>query len=83
MNECSKFEHVGGGAMHDLFEQSATWSRPAFVPKYEPSRTRICRACGGTMVFVTSIMRVTEPGRMHMFECAECKKLDFMGELSR
>jgi hypothetical protein len=64
--------------MQDFIEQPKT---SAFVAGAEPPpRIRTCRACGGAMLFVTKIMRVSEPGHMRMFECVECKKLDFIPE---
>jgi hypothetical protein len=39
-----------------------------------------CPDCRTSMCFAVSIARVTEPGRVQVFECATCKKLDFLPE---
>jgi hypothetical protein len=37
-----------------------------------------CDSCGQSMVFVTTIARVTEPGMVRVFECMKCEKLTFL-----
>ena len=32
------------------------------------------------MVFVATIPRVTEPGRVRLFQCEDCEKVDFRAE---
>jgi hypothetical protein len=40
----------------------------------------ICGKCGLPMPFVTVIARVTEPGKVRLFQCYECKKIEFRPE---
>jgi hypothetical protein len=44
-------------------------------PKQGPP---LCDTCKTPTDFVTTIPRVTEPGRVHMFQCATCGKLRFI-----
>jgi hypothetical protein len=36
-----------------------------------------CDVCKKPMALVTAIPRVTEPGRVRTFQCAECEKIAF------
>jgi hypothetical protein len=36
-----------------------------------------CSKCQKPMAFMTTIQRVTEPGRVMVFQCEDCEKLDF------
>ena len=36
-----------------------------------------CNKCQKPMAFMTTIQRVTEAGRVLVFQCADCEKLDF------
>jgi hypothetical protein len=46
--------------------------------------TPVCERCHVPMKFVFSIPRVTEPGRVQMFQCERCEKVAFRSEqLSR
>jgi hypothetical protein len=38
------------------------------------------RKCQKPMAFMTTILNVTEPGRVRVFQCAVCEKLDFKPE---
>jgi hypothetical protein len=39
-----------------------------------------CGKCQKPMAFMTAIRRVTEPGRVLVFQCSICEKLDFQPE---
>jgi hypothetical protein len=39
-----------------------------------------CSKCHASMLFAMTIPRVSEPGRVCIFECATCGKLDFRPE---
>jgi RNase P subunit RPR2 len=70
--------------MHYVIGQTETMTMPRSALRVEvPPRIRSCRACGAAMVFVVKMRRTSEPGHMHMFECVECEKLDFVSVLSR
>jgi hypothetical protein len=43
----------------------------------------LCDSCHRPTDFVTTIPRVTEPGRVHMFQCGTCGKLKFLDEVDR
>jgi hypothetical protein len=46
--------------------------------------TQVCDHCQVPMRFVFAIPRVTEPGRVQMFQCERCEKMTFRPEqLSR
>lgn len=40
----------------------------------------ICGQCELPMPFVTVIARVTEPGKVRLFQCHECEKIEFRPE---
>jgi hypothetical protein len=66
------------GALHcDLM------SPDAMTETHFSQRTRLCiphaESVGKTTAFVTVLSRVTEPGRVLVFQCADCEKLDFRG----
>jgi hypothetical protein len=33
------------------------------------------------MIFVTTILKVTEPGRVRMFQCETCERLKFVDNI--
>jgi hypothetical protein len=39
-----------------------------------------CGKCQMPMAFMTAIQRVTEAGRVLVFQCSMCEKLDFQPE---
>jgi hypothetical protein len=39
-----------------------------------------CGKCQKPMAFMTTIERVTEPGRVMIYQCPDCEKLDFRPE---
>jgi hypothetical protein len=39
-----------------------------------------CDACRKPIVFVATIPRVTEPGRVRLFQCTDCEKVGFRPE---
>jgi hypothetical protein len=39
-----------------------------------------CNKCHASVRFVMAIPLVWEPGRVHLFECATCGKVDFCPE---
>jgi hypothetical protein len=44
----------------------------------DPKQGPLCEACHKPTDFVTTIPRVTEPGRVRMFQCATCGELKFV-----
>jgi hypothetical protein len=45
-----------------------------------PAAPPQCGRCQKPMAFMTTILNVTEPGRVLVFQCADCQKLDFRPE---
>jgi hypothetical protein len=39
-----------------------------------------CGKCQKPMAFMTTVLRVTEPGRVRIFQCSICERLDFQPE---
>jgi hypothetical protein len=56
-------------------------SRVLLWTRIPPCRGRLsppeCGKCQKPMAFMTTIPRVTEPGRVRIFQCQDCEKLDF------
>jgi hypothetical protein len=50
-------------------DQTPSLTGPPVLPE--------CGKCQKPMAFMTTIHRVTEPGRVLVFQCADCEKLDF------
>jgi hypothetical protein len=46
-------------------------------PPAGPDDLPRCGKCQKPMAFMTTIQRVTEPGRVMVFQCPDCEKLDF------
>jgi hypothetical protein len=61
---------------------------PSIVMDQNPSVTDPpvppdCGKCQKPLAFITTIPRVTEPGRVRIFQCADWAKLDFRPETSK
>jgi hypothetical protein len=52
--------------------------KPPF--RSSPADPPQCGMCQKPMGFMTTIQRVTEPGRVLVFQCGDCEKLDFRPE---
>jgi hypothetical protein len=64
------------GAFHcDLLSADAMDRNPP-PPADQPVAPE-CDKCRKPMAFATALPRVTEPGRVLVFQCADCEKLDF------